>query len=99
MRTLAFVLGSLMASAPAALAWAQGPKYPPLSEYTMLPQAEVALARSAAPDNISGRASIKILTAAGYKLACPRRQRVRMRGHVRVVSADLYTCAVPQLCL
>ena len=46
-----------------------GPKYPPLSEYMMTRKAEVFLARSAAPDNISGHATVKILTATGYRVA------------------------------
>ena len=40
---------------------AQEAKYPPLSEYLMPQDAEIALAKSAAPDNISGRATIKVL--------------------------------------
>jgi hypothetical protein len=47
----------------------QSPTYPPLSEYMMPPEAEVALARSAAPANISERATIKVLTASGYQVA------------------------------
>jgi hypothetical protein len=35
----------------------------------MAPDAEVALARSAAPDRISARATVKILTTSGYKVA------------------------------
>src|SRR5260370_11646160 len=35
----------------------------------MTPEAEVALARSAAPANISDRATIKVLTASGYQVA------------------------------
>jgi hypothetical protein len=35
----------------------------------MTPGAEVALARSAAPENVSGYATVKILTASGYKVA------------------------------
>ncbi|WP_158750098.1 hypothetical protein [Acidobacterium sp. S8] len=50
-------------------ALAQAPKYPPLPEYMMSPEAEIALARSAAPDNISAHATIKLLTASGYKVA------------------------------
>lgn len=44
-------------------------QYPPLSEYLMPRDAEIALARSAAPANISGRATIKVLTASGYQVA------------------------------
>jgi hypothetical protein len=66
MKKLAFVLVSLLASAPAG---AQTPKYPPLSEFMMPQEAEIALARSAAPDNVSSRASIKIFTTSGFKVA------------------------------
>src|SRR2546428_5674580 len=53
----------------AAAVWAQGPKYPPLNEYMMAQKAEVALARSAAPEKVSARATVKILTPSGYKVA------------------------------
>jgi hypothetical protein len=46
--------------------YAQTGKYPPLAEYLMSRDDEVALARSAAPVNISGRATIKVLTGSGY---------------------------------
>ena len=50
-------------------AYAQSPKYPPIEEY-LIPQAnEIALAKSAAPANISGRATIKVLTRSGYEVA------------------------------
>jgi len=45
------------------------PQYPPLGEYLMPQDAEIALARSAAPPNVSGRATIKVLTASGYQVA------------------------------
>ncbi|MGQ0551271.1 MAG: hypothetical protein ACT4PY_16550 [Armatimonadota bacterium] len=66
---LAFVLVLLLPVSDAGAVWAQGRKYPPLSEHMMAPEAEVALARSAAPDKVSGRATIKILTASGYQVA------------------------------
>jgi len=44
-------------------------KYPPLNEYLMPRDTEMALARSAAPANISGRATIKVLTRSGYEVA------------------------------
>ena len=47
---------------------AQDTKYPPVSEYLMPQDAEIALAKSAAPDNISGKATIKILTASGFRV-------------------------------
>lgn len=66
MKTLAFVLTLLLAS---AAAHAQAPKYAPLSEYLMDTAAEIALARSAAPDSISGPATVKTLTPDGFKVA------------------------------
>ena len=44
-------------------------QYPPLSEYLIPRDAEIALARSAAPANISDRATIKVLTESGYDVA------------------------------
>src|SRR6266508_2756521 len=44
-------------------------QYPPPSEYLMPRDAEIALARSAAPANISDRATIKVLTKSGYEVA------------------------------
>lgn len=68
MKKLRFLLISLLGSVATSAALAEGPKYPPLSGYMMAPEAEVALAKSAAPGNISGRATIKILTATGYRV-------------------------------
>jgi len=59
----------VLANFDAAAGWAQGSKYPPLSEYMMAQEAEVALARSAAPEKISAHATVKILTTSGYKVA------------------------------
>ena len=59
----------LLVSMQAARVHGQNSKYPPLSEYMMTPEAEVALARSAAPENVSGHATVKILAASGYKVA------------------------------
>jgi hypothetical protein len=47
---------------------AQEMKYPPLSEYMMAEHSEIALAKSAAPKSISDRATIKVLTASGYRI-------------------------------
>jgi len=44
-------------------------RYPPLSDYLMQRDVEIALARSAAPANVSGRAAIKVLTESGYQVA------------------------------
>ena len=65
MKKLAFVLVLLLAPVAAV---AQGKKYPPLSEYLMDEAAEIALARSAAPDNVSGPAAVKVLTPQGFKV-------------------------------
>jgi hypothetical protein len=67
--SLILVLVSLLASIDAVAVWAQGAKYPPLSEYMMAQEAEVALARSAAPEKVSARATVKILSPSGYKVA------------------------------
>ena len=58
----------LFVSMQAAAVRGQSAKYPPLSEYMMARDAEIALAKSAAPDNISGHATIKVLTASGVRL-------------------------------
>jgi hypothetical protein len=44
-------------------------KYPPIADYLMPRDAEVALARSAAPPSVSDRATVKVLTASGYEVA------------------------------
>jgi hypothetical protein len=62
-------LALLFVSMQAASAHGQSSKYPPLNEYMMTPETEAALARSAAPETISGHATVKILTASGYKVA------------------------------
>jgi hypothetical protein len=51
------------------LTWAQTPKHPSLNEYMMPQEAEIALAKSAAPSNISDRATIKLLKTSGYQVA------------------------------
>jgi hypothetical protein len=58
------ILLSLAASATSA----QQSHYPPLDKYWLTRDAEEALARSAAPASISGRATIKILTRSGYQV-------------------------------
>ena len=69
MKKFVLVLVSLLASLGGAVVWAQAAKHPPLSEYLMPADAEIALARSAAPANISDHATIKVLTASGYQVA------------------------------
>lgn len=62
------LLLTVSASAGASALSAQGLKYPPLDDYMMPRNAGVALARSAAPADISGRATIKVLTSTGYEV-------------------------------
>jgi hypothetical protein len=69
MKNLTLVLAFLLGASDPATVLAQNPKYPPLSEYMMTPEAEIGLARSAAPESVSARATVKILTASGYKVA------------------------------
>jgi hypothetical protein len=68
MRNLTVVLAFLLAALDAAVL-AHNPKYPPISEYMMTPEAEIGLARSAAPESVSAHATVKILTNSGYKVA------------------------------
>jgi hypothetical protein len=67
MKKLTISLVFLLATLNAGALRAQSPKYPPLSEYMMARDVEIALAKSAAPDNISGHATIKVLTASGFQ--------------------------------
>jgi hypothetical protein len=53
---------------PAARA-ATARTYPPVADYLMPRDAEIAMARSAAPGSISDRATVKVLTRTGYDVA------------------------------
>lgn len=68
MKDLMHVLSAMLVSFAVSAAWAQGPKYPSLSEYMMQRDVEVALAKSAAPANISEHATIRVLTNSGYQV-------------------------------
>jgi hypothetical protein len=68
MRKIMAGLALLVINVQAASVCGQSPKYPPLSEYMMARDAEIALAKSAAPDSISGHATIKVLTASGFQV-------------------------------
>jgi hypothetical protein len=68
MKTLTMGLSLLLAWQAPTIVSAQA-KYPPVAEYLMAPEAEVALARSAAPEHISARATVKVLTRSGYQIA------------------------------
>ena len=59
----------LLAAICLGSARAQSLKYPAIEEYLMPQANEIALAKSAAPANISGRATIKVLTKSGYEVA------------------------------
>lgn len=69
MKPLHFIAVPLAATLGASALGAQSVTYPPLSQYLMPRDAEVALARSAAPAGISDRATIKVLTKSGYEVA------------------------------
>src|SRR5215831_8009065 len=58
----------LLAAICLGSAHAQSLKYPPIEEYLMPQANEIALAKSAAPANISERATIKVLTRSGYEV-------------------------------
>jgi hypothetical protein len=61
---------AILISTAAIPSSAQGQtQYPPLSEYLMPQDAEIALARSAAPVNVSDRATIKVFTESGFEVA------------------------------
>lgn len=71
-RHRALLVAAVMASVTAPLAGespGEPAAYPPLSEYMMSVEAEVALARSAAPPNVSAGATIKTFTESGYRVA------------------------------
>jgi hypothetical protein len=91
MRTRLIALLATLASLPAA-AGAQESKYPALERYLMPQDAEIALARTAAPPNISDHATIKVLTKSGFTVA-----RQGDNGNVcmvmRAFSAPTYTPA------
>jgi len=69
MRKIMAGLALLVLSMQAVSVRAQSSKYSPLSEYMMTPEAEITLARSAAPENVSAHATVKILTPSGFKVA------------------------------
>jgi hypothetical protein len=68
---MALVLAiSVCLRAPHAVAQSDNyPKMAPVSQYLMDRNAEILLARSAAPDSISGDATIRVLGRQGYETA------------------------------
>jgi hypothetical protein len=67
MKRMTSVLLALMTGLNGAAVRGQS-KYPPLSEYLMVRDAEIALAKTAAPAGISDKATIKVLTKSGYEV-------------------------------
>src|SRR5215813_1425394 len=53
----------------ATVAHGQAPTYPPVDHYLMPQAEEIALAKTAAPANISDRATIKVLMRSGFEVA------------------------------
>jgi hypothetical protein len=56
-------------AAAASAAEPQTQQYPPLSEYMMPHVAEIAMAKSAAPESITSHATVKVLGSSGYTVA------------------------------
>ncbi|MDB6101223.1 MAG: hypothetical protein JWO52_1222 [Gammaproteobacteria bacterium] len=65
----AIVSTFLLASGATAAVPSAYPSMAPLVQYLMPRDAEIALARSAAPDSISGHAEVLILTDSGFQIA------------------------------
>jgi hypothetical protein len=65
-RRLPFAVSFVLAAAATAAAQKV---YPPIAQYLMPRDAEIALARSAAPPSIADRATVKVLTRTGYEIA------------------------------
>src|SRR6058998_3836918 len=79
----------VLANFDAAAGWAQGPKYPPLSEYMMAPEAEVPGEKRSARKDLSAchRQDTHNLRIQGRR---PRQQRVRVHSYARVGCGDIY---------
>jgi len=60
---------ALFVAVCATVADGQAPTYPPVEHYLMPKADEIALAKTAAPANISDRATIKLLTRSGFEVA------------------------------
>src|SRR5262245_61182818 len=66
MNTLRFSAFLIAACLEAAAVAGQAQKYPPIDQYLMPREAEIALAKSAAPASLADHATIKVLTKSGY---------------------------------
>ena len=69
MRLRFFALLAALTTLPIAHVAGQTATYPPAERYLMPRDAEIALARTAAPANVSGRATVKVLTTSGFVVA------------------------------
>jgi len=69
MKSLPVLTVLLAASLDAAAVAAQAAKYPPIDRYLMPREAEIALAKSAAPASLADHATVKVLTKSGYVVA------------------------------
>ena len=67
MRTLTLTTTLWLTVAAGLPALAAAGQYPPIADYMMPKDAEIALAQSAAPASISEHATLKLLTASGYE--------------------------------
>ena len=83
---------SMLAILTASALHAQTSKYPPLDSYLMPRDAEITLARTAAPASISGHATIKVLTKQGFEVAEPG-DNGNVCMVMRAFSAPTYTPA------
>ena len=81
-----------LAHVPALTAAAQSGSYPPISQYLMPREEEIALAKSAAPASISDRATIKVLSKTGFEIA-ERGDNGNVCMVMRGFSAPTYTPA------
>jgi len=64
--SLALLAVLFVPAARAQSSQSQPRKYPPIQDYLMPQTSEIVLAKSAAPANISDRATIKVLTTSGF---------------------------------
>ena len=63
------ILGLAILGSAGSLSAQQPPKYPPVGAYLMPQGAELALAKTAAPANITDHATLKVLTSTGFQVA------------------------------
>jgi hypothetical protein len=96
MKTSTLLRLVLFAGTWVTTAYGQDPKYPPIEQYLMPRADEIALAKTAAPANISDRATIKVFTRSGFEVAQQGDNGsvcMVMRGFL---GANVFTRAVPQ---